>query len=243
MNAKLGMFAVVLLATLGCGQGEYEAAMKNSVKDIAFDSNFLEGLSLDPAEIISDVAELRLPLLIDDYATSLTKTSKDNAGDRIDPRRVQPPGITIPGFRYSYEKFEELGGRNSEQPLYVYFGSVPGSDPIKKVTGSMLSGARKISRNVNWTEAELDTPERGKLKFQKLSVPGVQDFEFNPKGGQIEKKKGLLEIYVHSTKEHHIIIGFRAPDAVAEKTKLFDLVPFSLGTLTVFESEDFGDDA
>ena len=241
VSGRFGLVAMVLLATtLGCGQGEYEAAMNDSIKGIAFDSNFIQGLSADPAEIIKDVAELRLPAFIDNFATSLTMTSKDNAGDLIDPRRVQPPGIKIPGFRFSYEKFEQLGGRNTDQPLYVYFGSRPGNEPIKSVTGPILQGARKIRKNINWTTEELDTPDRGRLKFQKLSVKGIQDFEFDPRGGQIEKKAGQLDIYVHSTPEHHIIVGFRTTDAIAEMTKMFDLAPFSLGKLTVLGAEDGG---
>jgi hypothetical protein len=130
-----------------------------------------------------------------------------------------------------------MGGKNNTHPLYTYFGSVPGSQSQKQVLNSILKGARSISRNATWTDASLDTPDRQKITFKKLAVTGVQDFEMDARGGEIDKKPGKLEVYVHSTKEFHVIVGFRGTDEAADKMKMFDAAPVSLGTLTVESPE------
>lgn len=222
----------------GCGKGDYEAAMQSRVTDLAFESKFIEGLQPDATEVIKDVAELRLPSYIDDRATTLTKTSKTRRQVAISRNRIQPPGIDIPGFRYSYERFVDMGGRNNTQPLYAYFASVPATQSLKSVQNKILSGARAISRNAGWTAENLDTPERQKIAFQKLSVKGVQDFDMDPGGGDTQKKEGQLDFYIHSTKEHHVIVGFRCPNEVDTKENVFAVVPFAMGTLQVQEPID-----
>jgi hypothetical protein len=219
--------SLLVCMLLGCGKAEYEKAMNERISGLAFESNFIEGLQTSPTEIISDIAELRLPTFIDERATTFTKNAKNRQGLRIDKRRIQPPGIELPGFRYTYELFVDLGGKNNTHPVYTYFASVPGSEPIQRVTGRIRRGG--------WEDVSLDTPERQKIQFKKLTVRGSQEFEMDQGGGEIEKKAGQLEIYIHSTPAHHIIIGFRGTNEAAEEVGMFDVVPYSLGTLTVLD--------
>lgn len=237
MKSLVLLLASMTVGTIGCGKADYEAAMKSRIQGLAFESKFIELLQRDSTEVIKGVAELRLPVFIDQDAVSMTVGKKTRQGVPIDPRRIQPPGIAIPGFRYSYETFVDMGGKNNTHPLYTYFGSVPGSQPQKQVLNAILKGARSISRKATWQDVPLDTPDRQKLNFKKLVVEGVQDFEMDAKGGEMSKKPGKLEIYVHSTKEFHVIVGFRGTDDAAAKVNMFDAAPVAMGTLTIEAAE------
>lgn len=221
----LFLVGISVVLSLGCGKAAYEDAMRNRVKTLAFESNFIEGLKTE-SEVFENrdgvIAEFRMPTAVETEGR-FTSRSKDKRGFPIDKRRIQPPGMSLPGFRYSYETFVGMGGRNDFQPLYVYFAAVPGSDPVNKVKAA-------ISKKT-WQSVKLDTPDRRQLDFEKLSVTGNLEFEMDPGGGEIQKKPGRLEIYLHSTPAHHIIIGFRATNEVDEKVELFKAVPFAMGTL------------
>lgn len=235
-NLVLFFAGLGLLFSMGCGKAAYEDAMRNRVKTLAFESNFIEGLKTE-TEVFEDsngvIAEFRMPTGIQ-TENRLTTRSKDRQGFDIDKRRIQPPGMQLPGFQYSYETFVDMGGRNNTEPVYAYFAAVPGSDSIAKVKNA-------IKRGSGWQNVTLDTPDHKQLSFAKLTVAGSQDFELNPGGGEIQAKAGKLEIYVHSTPSHHVIIGFRGTNEAAEKISLFDAVPYSLGTLQVTGADAEGD--
>ena len=68
------------------------------------------------------------------------------------------------------------------------------------------------------------------------------DFEMDPGGGDIQKKAGRLGMYVFSSPEHHVIIGFRGTDDALDESDVIQKGEFALGTL-VFQDAADGDDA
>ena len=148
--------------------------------------------------------------------------------------------MNIPGFQYCYENYADLGGRNETHPVYCYIASVPVED-LKQAAllGRIRSDVRKKFPGADWQNVELDTPDGGKVSLKKLSAKGSQAFEMNSEGGEVRNASGQFDIYVHSSPDVHVIIGFRASDQAASKLNVFETAEFALGTLTV---ESLGED-
>ena len=236
-------FLAIAACIVGCGKGDYEASMNQTLTRLAFASKFQENLHPDETEAIPDVASLRLPLYFTEAAQTLTMTSKNRVGDTLPKSRIQPPFLNIPGFRFCYEQHVNMGGRNDMQPVYCYLGSVPAAG---RKQGAILNTIRaqvgKAFRGAVFQPMQIDDPEGNKVSVQKLSVTGKQPFETDPGGGDVQQLNGQFDCYVYSTAGHHVIVGFRSPDKLTEKIGTFDKAEFAMGTLMVQapEPEDEG---
>lgn len=218
----------------GCGKGDYESSMNQTLTRLAFASKFQENLHPDATEAIPEVASLRLPLYITEEAKTLTMTSKNRVGDTLPKSRIQPPFLNIPGFRFSYEQHVDMGGRNNTQPVYCYLGTVPAAGRKQgAILNTIKAQVGKAFKGAVFQSVQLDDPEGNKVSVQKLSVSGKQAFETDASGGDVRQLNGQFDCYVYSSPDHHVIIGFRSSDDLAQKIGTFEKGEYALGTLAV----------
>jgi hypothetical protein len=179
--------------------------------------------------ILDRVASLRLPKLFDETTTPLPQP-----GQSVDPSRLQPPFVQLPDFRFCYEKFVE-GEPRQWVPMYCYFAIVDADKgPLPTLLADLQKQVKaKFPRVGSWQDIELDTPTGGKIAWKKLSITGPQVFDSTPQNGPREDLDGRFELYVHSTPQHHVLVGWRAPQVALAENPLFDVVPLSLGTLEI----------
>ena len=241
---KLTILVVVATTILGCGKQEYEAQMLSSVKDLAFGSRFIDNLHIDTTEAVKGVAELRLPLYVGRDVKTLTSVSKDRYRKPMSPDRIQPPSMRIPGFRYKYEMF--VGDGKDKETLCWYFGAVPATEKLATIEATIKSGAAKTAPKSRpaFVDASLDTPERTKIAFRKMSVTGTQTFQADPETIDTVKRPGQLDVYIHSNDSHHVIFVIRGTQGAIEEVDAMDHASYALGTLKMLGSaNDSGDDA
>jgi hypothetical protein len=228
---RSSVLALVCVTLAGCGQAEYDRLAQERLRILRQGSDFLAHLHDQATTIVDQVASLRLPKLFDETSTSLPQP-----GQNVDPSRLQPPFVTLPEFRFCYEKFVE-GEPREFVPLYCYFAVV---DVEKTSASALLADLQKqirakFPRATSWQDVELDTPTGGKIAWKKIGVTGPQLFDCTPQNGERGDLDGRFELYVHSSPKHHILVGWRAPQVALAQNPLFDVAPLALGTLEVNE--------
>jgi len=235
--AAIWITAVVV--SVGCGKSDYEQLMEKQLTTLGFSSKFIEALHPSPEPVVDGVASLRLPTYISAEAQTLSIGQRNARQEPIDPNRIQPPFGKIPGFRFAYERFIPMGGRNDFKPVYCYVATVPTKDAsLKAIKSQVQKGASKAFKGAVWQTVDLDTPDGGKLKYEKMSLRGPQPFHTNPAGGDIEQLPGQCDFYVRSSKDFHVIIAFRAPDEVNDQLNTFEAAEYAMGTLAIEQLDE-----
>lgn len=131
----------------------------------------------------------------------------------------QPPFVQLPGFAYAYQI--QIGGL----PAYVYFAPVPkagksAADLQKELRDTI---AKKFS-GAAWHDVSLKTPEGGSITVQRLSVTGPQEFGSS-------QGEGRFDLYLFRAPNHHLLIGWRAPTAVASQKNFFETAEEAVGSI------------
>ena len=232
----LSIIAIVTMTLLGCGKAEYEQKMTGAIKNLAFTSRFIENLHINPTEIGNGVAELRLPLYVKNTATPLTMTSRNRNRTPMSPDRIQPPSLRIPGFLYSYELFVDGSNpddKRDKETLYLYFASVPATEKLSAIEATLKAGAAKTvpKSRPAFVDASLDTPDRKKIAFRKMSLTGTQSFNMDAGTPESENRAGQFDVYIHSGATHHVIIGVRCTAGGIEAVNAMENASYALGTL------------
>lgn len=226
----LGLPALAVLTLAGCDlTGQYEArfqeALKKGERQAAFDV-----LHADPIPELNDAAKkpvgvtLRIPKLFDGNGKSLPPTDK----------RANPPFLAIPGLTYAMERqIDDAGGK--WLPAYVYFAAIPKADQkaaalqtaLMQQTAAALPGAA-------WSDVQVLTPEGSSLALKRLRGDGPQEFMNLQKKPPVPvKTAGRFDLYYIDAGNYHVLIGWRAPQAQAQKNSFDAATDAAMGTLQV----------
>ncbi len=223
------LLTCVGIPLLGCGKAEYETRMQAKIQELQYGSVFLENLYEQPIDIpgpSGQVASIRLPKLFDAATTWQLRQIEGLTGKPVETDRIQPPFGHLPGFSFCYEKYF------SRQPVYCYFAV---EDAAKKSAEVLLDELQKPLkakfRAAVWTTEQLKTPTGSQITVKKISANGPQLFFLD--NGDRENSDGAYELYLYSTPQHHVMVGWRAPRDLLGTTKLLEVARLSLGTLEV----------
>ncbi len=208
------LVGIVWLTMAGCSGGEYTRRMQETMSSLKTQgeraaSVFAKPFSVQDSTGGSTGISLRLPVYVNDKAKILTGTDPD----------AQPSFAQLPGFAFSYEVALEA------ELAYVYFASVPvdqksATDVETEVVaaiGSSFSGA-------SWQDATLERFQGGPITVRRITMVGKQKF-----GSQVTD--GRFDLYLVSSSKSHVLIGWRASDAVAASNGFFDKAAISMGTV------------
>lgn len=208
------LLGVVAVVANGCFSGEYTRRMKDTMENLQRETHRAQAVFAQSSEIVDASGSatgitLRMPVFVDDTAKSLV------AGDP----NAQPPMLGLPGFAYSYEMpFEG-------EPGYVYLAAVEADEKsadelaqeVQTAVGRSFSGAA-------WEEATVEGFSGGTKQFKRLRMVGPQEFGTT-------KTEGQFDLYLVSSSNYHVFIGWRASLETDQAHGFFEKVTIAMGTV------------
>jgi len=174
--------------------------------------------------------------------------------DIVDPYRVLPDYLrsrdmtkTLYGHQRTYEGFAEVTSQQSldkvTRPYYLYVFFMPKED------GKLIS-ARELERDLRdklikkfgkkdvseWETVEPPppTPSGGTMTWRRLKASGEQYWvAYEDKVARFKIDSGDLILYLHSTPDYHVVLGWRCAPNVADAILLKQVAPICAGTVKV----------
>lgn len=238
-NASRLLSLLLLLpfaAGLGCGQGTYDARMKERLTELKRGTPFLKYLYVTEVEVPETNVSFRLPLIFEHRNTNAWVMGAEDNGRPLDPIRIQPPFVALPGFRFCYEAFGRFPNAPSDMPVYGYVALVDAKEQTADALTSSISQAVAAAfpdEKAAWEPVQVLRPDGGSLAVKRLSVTGQQRFDCTSRGGDDKPYDGRFDLYLVSSKTSHVLLGWRAPIQVTEKFDFFSAAETAVGTLQV----------
>jgi hypothetical protein len=226
-----------LLATLGIAllagcdlTGQYDknfqAALQKSAQRAKFDLNLHAApTELNDAAGASVGVKLRLPKFFDDKSKWLKPADLKAAAAFV--------GLPFPDASTAIER--QLDDQNSQfLPVYGYFTAIPKTEQqaealsvaIERAAGAALSPGAK------WADVAIDKPDGSTANFKRLQAAGPQSFLDGQKKAPA-KVDGQFDLYLIDAGNHHVLIGWRAPKAQAEKYQFEQAIKAAMGTVEI----------
>jgi hypothetical protein len=236
---RLVMLSVLAAVATGCGTAEYERRIKENLDNQLVESVFTD--LYDKAEPIPGTnVQLRIPKYITrETAKAFNEISPDPSGaGKIDPRRVQPPSMKLPGLKVTYEMTvaDAPGGPLS---YYLYLGAmapgeaVPGGGTLADSLQQQLMTAFPASDpKPQWIDVEFLTPSTAKIAWKRIQANGDQEFSTGV-SGEFKSVPGKIILYVYETQGQHVLIGWRVPKELEKQAKADGLSKVMGGTVEI----------
>jgi len=205
----IGLIGLLFLTGIvGCFSGTYTDRMKKTMQTVEQQVLFTQATPVLDALGKQTGVSIHMPMFVDSKA----KTLQSGADS-------QPPFAQLPGFAYAYRV------QINQLPAYVYFAPVPKAgktamDVQKELRGTI---AKKFS-DAAWRDIAVKKPDGSTMTVKRLSVTGDQEFS-----GQ--QRAGRFDLYLYQAPNHHLLIGWRAPTAVAAEKKFFETAEQSIGSI------------
>lgn len=228
------LIALVLVALGGCcGVSEYEAQARQTWSE-------LEKAVYDeptPVDAEETGVSIQLPIVFEKKSKHLHALRPEASSEQdLLEQRVQPPSMTLPGLRFTYEMYYR-DSQNRRLPVYCYLAVLaPGSKQRRNATSRIENILKSSYPEASWTS---ETLEDSGLEVEFLSVAGTQ--QFVPEGASLSRQAieapGRLDLYLVATDYANVLVGWRAPVDIAEDVHFFEAARASVGTLQSEEPE------
>lgn len=204
--------AALLLLQVGCGMGEYNRLMKRNLGAMRSESKFRNLYA--PTQLPGTPISIRVPRI---YSQSYQADSAHNDdGPAINPDRLQPPFLRLPGFKLCYEG-SVLSGAD-KLPHYCYLAAVP-SQPgdADKLANQLQAQLNETfpEATVSWEPVDAPTPSGFSVHWRKLRLEGEQPFLV--KTGDLLAPKtlpGIFELWIHDAGQYVVLVAWRTPKSI-----------------------------
>jgi hypothetical protein len=229
--------AALALFLTGCGTSQYNALMGRRLTALRGAVKF-QGLYA-PTRLGDTPFSIRVPL---EFEHSYEATSAhDDDGAVINPERLQPPFLKLPGFKLCYEGTTQSG--NDTLPYYCYLAAEPiqpgGADKLLAQLQAQLKaafpppkpeaeGKGDVEAALEWRPLDADTPEGLNIHWRKIRVEGEQPFMVKT-GDKVAPQKlpGIFELWAHDAGEYVVLVGWRAPKSIDAPSETKYVDPFN----------------
>jgi len=255
--------ALMLLACVtltGCGTAAYEKEQAKTLAALRLETPFTPLWDKPADDLPSKSLSLRIPKVFrpnESYVLNpLTMLTPDprRPDDVVDPYRVLPDYLrsrdmakTLYGHQRTYEGFVQVTSQQSldkiVRPFYLYVFFMP------KEEGKLMS-ARELERDLRdklikkfgkkdvseWESVEPApvTPAGGTMTWRRLKASGEQYWAaYEDKVARYKIYSGDLVLYLHSTPDYHVVLGWRCAPNVADSILLNQIAPICAGTVKV----------
>jgi len=235
-------WAVLVALLLGCGSGEYERRMQQSLTRLheggaqLGQGGTLGGSDLlyaQPTPIPETNISIRLPTMLGQGRSWAEGVVDETTGQPIDENRLEPPFTALPGFRFCYEVFT-ADSTGQQWPAYMYVAVEDAQATSQLELMSTIQQdlvATFPAAPEEWSVMELTGPNDTKLTCLRTSVIGPQQFDSTSVGGNLNEVEGHFVLYLYSTDTHHVMIGWRAIPSIVESSQFFPTAELSVATL------------
>lgn len=245
-------FFVSLLVATGCGKADYEQRMEAKLVGLRHLAKF-RPLEETPRQLFTgtDDVTLRLPVKFVQFGTQMTLESKDpnDTNKLLDPRQVQPPFLSLPGFLSSYEQFiPDSSGNKLPYTMYVAaekLTPLPDGaekrDPLEETLKKQLLAALPELKEdaLQWKNVKCSRPDPasppkpgvaptfGTVLWRGIEVDCEQEFSGTAAGGNREflKLPGTFKLFLYEHKENEetryfVLLGWRVPKKLIDEAKI-----------------------
>lgn len=247
-------WSLAILATMaftGCGTSAYEDRHSATLKYLQLETPFRPLWEKPVEDFPSQTLSLRIPKIFrTGEANSLnpmTMLTPDprNEKDVVDSYRVQPPFLKLPGHQRTYEGFTQVRGTQSldmiTKPYYLYIAMIESNAKDKKplspqemekqIRDKLVKqfGNKDVSQ---WEKVEPRTPDGGTMTWKRIAATGEQYWvTYEDKAARYKIYPGVYTLYLNSTNDRHILLGWRCAKEVAEAIRLEEIAPICAGTV------------
>jgi hypothetical protein len=196
----------------GCGISQYNALMNQRLTSLRVSvkfRNFYASSQLPDVPI-----SVRIP-------TVFVKSYRENSSHKddgavINPDRLQPPFLKLPGFKLCYEGTNTTG--TTTLPFYCYLAALPAvPGDADKIAAQLQAQLKKAfpETTAEWQGVDADTPDGKYLHWRKIHVEGVQPFQVKTNNKvDTQKLPGIFELWIYDADGYIVLIAWRTPTAV-----------------------------
>lgn len=243
------------MAFAGCGTSAYEDRHSATLKYLQLETPFRPLWDKPVEDFPSPSLSLRIPKIFrTGEANSLnpmTMLTPDprRPNDVVDPYRVQPPFLKLPGHQRTYEGFTQVRGTQSldmvTKPYYLYVALNTSNAKDKKPLSAQEMEKQIRDKLVKqfgkkdvtaWETVEPlpPTPDGGTMTWRRIKATGEQYWvTYEDKVGRYKIYPGVYVLYLYSTPDYHVLLGWRCSSEVAEAIGLDRIAPICAGTVKV----------
>jgi hypothetical protein len=203
--------AGLVAAASGCGTSEYNALTAKRANTLYAQAPFrsLYGPTpLDPTPL-----SIRVPTVFSKAYYPDSPHPLD--GPKINPQRVQPPFLEIPGLKVCYEGTFDLEGRRL--PFYCYLAAVPGkAGDADKLAAELQAELKKKfpSTPDGWEDVQADTQDGSYIAWKKIRVTADQSFLVQVTNPVPTDVPGDFELWIHELPDYVVLVGWRSPSSI-----------------------------
>lgn len=234
----LTALAGLLVSAAGCDLGTYDQRAKARLEFLNERSAMSSLLRSDQYSLLGDAqgqgtgVSILHPILFADPQGYLGADQID-----VEPKRVIPPGIPLPGLIYTHEWFVPAAD-GTNLACYMYHCVLPNYDenPAEVVMEQFSASVANAlpDATLSWETVELPRLSEGTITWQCLKLVAGQEFAaYNEGDAEIryEPKQGQLWLCLYSTPQYHIVLGWRFPAEVNDSAGVQAAAEACMGSL------------
>lgn len=199
-------------ALCGCGTSEYNRLATQRLGSARGEAKFRS--LFGPTTLEHTPIKIRVPMV---FRTSYREDSAHPIdGEIIDPDRLQPPFLRLPGFKICYEGFCTDPGVG-RLPYYCYLAAVPGKPGDAEDLATELQAKLKEKFKDapdEWDVVDAESPDGKAIQWKKLRVQGDQSFRFLKDQKLSHELPGIFEIWICEKSDYTVMVAWRAPVSI-----------------------------
>jgi hypothetical protein len=209
--AALLISLAVLATAPGCGGSAYDSLVNRRLDQLRASAPFR--ILFGPTSIPDTPLKIRVPMAFRNSYTPESRHGDD--GGQINPLRVQPPFLTLPGLRLCYESRVDEPGGAGKVPFYCYIAAVPQGN-AEALAAELQTKLKETFKDTpaEWVNVDAKTPDDKALVWKKLRVTGEQPFLVRAETTESKKLPGIFEVWIHDAKDYVVIVAWRTPQAI-----------------------------
>jgi hypothetical protein len=229
LSSKFALWFSIVGASLGvalsgCGTAEYRRLMADRGDKLRTGAAFRT--LFGPSQIAGTPLKIRVPMVFG--KSYIENSAHPQDGPKINPERVQPPFLPLPGFKLCYEGTGQ-DPQMGKVPFYCYLAAIesrPGeADKLAADLQAKLKEKFKETPDA-WELCDAPAPDGKSLQWKKIRVVAEQPFLVRGAENKIVSKNlpGIFELWMYSTQDYTVLVGWRTPSSIEGPTPQSDVV-------------------
>jgi hypothetical protein len=206
-----------------------------------------------PITIPQTGVSLRIPSIFDQTSASYAPgaiSTRDSTPDKekvVDPKRLHPSFMKIPGLKTTYEVYVSPQGQ-SAMPVYLYLATekkaAPGPERAAALAQDLAAQlkAKFTDQDPKWEDETAASPELSPegaaktLAWKKLAIKVNQEYDGGASGSpSFYERSGQFELWLHDGESDIVLIGWSVPDQIAATVSVAKLSKPVAGTVVIGE--------